>query len=189
VGHVPPPKPKLPKKPLKQKSGKKQKVWGQNLPENFYERMEMFKEESSKYHQNLKEKINDEVGKEIEKKLASSNKLARSPKDATVSEDVCLPALYMPTKTRNLYTPKARSYFHAFGTYQDRLTQAPSILELPKLRHDNTDIVGIYETVMKQKMDNLPDRENDTDFGRLSPESSTSIEIAGLENNEDEEEA
>jgi len=189
VGHVPPPKPKLPKKPLKQKSGKKQKVWGQNLPEHFYERMEMFKEESSKYHRNLKEKINDEVGKEIEKKLASSNKLARSPKDATVSEDVCLPALYMPTKTRNLYTPKARSYFHAFGTYQDRLTQAPSILELPKLRHDNTDIVGIYETVMKQKMDNLPDRENDTDFGRLSPESSTSIEIAGLENNEDEEEA
>ena len=176
---------KLPKKFPKQKSEKKQKVWGQNLPENFYERMEMFKEESSKYHENLRVKIKDEVGKEFEKKLASSNRLDRASKDPKLPDEVCLPALFMPTKTRNLYTPKARSYFHAFGTYKGRLTQAPSILELPKIKQDNSDIVGIYETVMKQKFESLTDHENDTDLGRFSPESSTSLEIARLENDED----
>ena len=177
-----------PKKSLKQISEKKRKVWGQNVPEDFYERMEMFKEESSKYHQNLKEKVKDEVGKEIEKTLASNNRLDKSSTDTKVPDDVCLPALYMPTKTRNLYTPKARSYFHAFGTNKERLTQAPSILELPRIKHDNNDIVGIYETVMREKLENMHDHENDTDLGRFSPESSTSIDITGLENNEEVDE-
>ena len=184
---VKPYKVKSPKKFIGEKAEKKQKTWGQNLPGDFYERMEMFKEESSKHHQKLKEKIKDEVGKEMERKLASNNRLDVSPKGVKAPDSVCLPALYMPTKTRNLYTPKARSYFHAFGTYRDRLTQAPSILELPRLRTDNADIVGIYETVMRQKMDKPPDQDNDTDLGRFSPESSASIEIAGLEKTENEE--
>lgn len=177
------------KKVTSQKTEKKQKIWGQNLPDDFYERMEMFKEESFKHHQKLKDKIKDEVGKEIERTLASNNKLdVSSSREGRIPEEICLPALYMPTKTRNLYTPKARSYFHAFGTYRDRLTQAPSILELPRLRNDNADIVGIYEAVMQQKMDKGMGKENDdTDLGRFSPESSTSIEITGLDNAENED--
>ena len=184
-----------PVKPSKNKStrkqskklDKKQQVWGENLPEDFYERMEMFREESFKHHQKLKEKINEEVGKEIEKKLASSYKLDTSQKEGNVPNEVCLPALFMPTKSRNLYTPKARSYFHAFGTVSGRITQPPSILQLPRLQNDNADIVGIYESVMKQKMESVPDRENDTDLGRFSPESSSSIELAGIEKDRDDD--
>eukprot|EP00112_Aurelia_sp_Birch-Aquarium-sp1_P002108 Seg123.3 transcript_id=Seg123.3/GoldUCD/mRNA.D3Y31 product="hypothetical protein" protein_id=Seg123.3/GoldUCD/D3Y31 len=179
---------KSPKKTVRQKA--KQQIWGENLPEDFYERMEMFKEESTKHHQKLKEKINEQVERDLERKLASQNKLDAAPTNGIIQEEVSLPALFMPSKTRNLYTPKARSYFHAFGTNRDRLTQAPSILQLPHLKtNHNADVIGIYETVMKQKMDkaDADEIDDDTDMGRFSAESSTSIEIPGEQKEDDED--
>lgn len=180
-----------PKKSAAQRLEKKQQTTGQHLFKDFNERMETFKEESLKHREQLRDKVKDEVGREMERTLASSNKLDTSTtRNGKISEEVCLPALYMPTKTRNLYTPKARSYFHAFGTYKDRLTQPPSILELPRLGADNADIVGIYETVMRQKMESKsPDLENDTDLGRFSLESSSSIEIPDIETGENDDPA
>ena len=185
--HMQPVKPisrKSPKKTVRQKS--KQQIWGENLPEDFYERMEMFKEESTKHHQRLKEKINEQVERDLERKLASQNRLDTAPTNGIIQEEVSLPALFMPSKTRNLYTPKARSYFHAFGTNRDRLTQAPSILQLPHLKADhNADVIGIYETVMKQKMEKADNMDDDTDMGRFSTDCSTSIEIPGEQKEDD----
>ena len=72
--------------------------------------------------------------------------------------DVCLPALYMPTPLRHTYTPRAHQYFHPSGkhvtshvtshvtgcatvftvlplsgTSSHRVTQPPSIFQLPAL--------------------------------------------------------
>jgi len=55
--------------------------------------------------------------------------------DSLLRSDVSLPAVFMPTKQRDLtmYNPRAHQYFHPTGSRGVRLTQAPSILELPRL--------------------------------------------------------
>ena len=35
--------------------------------------------------------------------------------------DVCLPAVFMPTRTSHVYSPKAHSYFHPPGNIQSAL--------------------------------------------------------------------
>eukprot|EP00794_Sanderia_malayensis_P000339 gene339-972_t len=184
------------KKPVKKVSRQKNEpVWGENLPEDFFERMEMFQEASSKHHQQLKEKFNSTTEKEIVKKLATQNRLdtASSHQDLQMEKDVCLPALFMPSKSRNHYSSKARSYFHAFGTRDGRVTQPPSILQLPRLKSapNVSEVVGTYEVTSRNKS-GAGDREEDAEeqLERLNYESdnsSVSIDVCKDEDNESDE--
>nr|VZI25925.1 unnamed protein product [Spirometra erinaceieuropaei] len=51
------------------------------------------------------------------------------------SSDACLPALFMPRRMAhgNLYNPRAHQYFHPLGSTVVRLTQPPSMLQLPPI--------------------------------------------------------
>ncbi|PIK55327.1 hypothetical protein BSL78_07751 [Apostichopus japonicus] len=53
---------------------------------------------------------------------------------AAIGGDVSLPAVFMPSRTGQLYNPRAHQYFHPTGSLgQLRLTQPPSIFQLPPL--------------------------------------------------------
>lgn len=125
-------KAKFSKKPRKS-SGPPQ-TWGKDLPEDFFERMELFARESLRRHAVLTERIRTEVAMACEKQLAVQHKLA--PVDVSrVQEglnDVCLPALFMPTPLGHTYTPRAHQYFHS-SAQVPRVTQPPSIFKLPAL--------------------------------------------------------
>jgi hypothetical protein len=117
--------------------------WGKDLPPDFLTRLNMFKEASQQYHEQLKSKTNEAVKTEIKKKLCAEKKLSRSKKNtySVYSRDVYLPTVFMPIKTKRNNQPIAgRSY----------LTQKPirSNLQLPFLINSgacNTDntYVGI----------------------------------------------
>lgn len=50
-----------------------------------------------------------------------------------ILDDFCLPAVFMPHKSiNNVFNPRARQYFHSSGA-NIRLTQPPSIFQLPSL--------------------------------------------------------
>ena len=125
-------------------------VWGQNLPDDFFERMQMFQEASSRHQSQLREKVQKENAYELEQRLASQHRIDTIPTTADLQseDDICLPALFMPTKTRNIFTPKANAYFHMFGSYEGRLTQPPSIIQLPSLKSlgISSDILGVYKS-------------------------------------------
>lgn len=50
--------------------------------------------------------------------------------------DVCLPAVFMPPASSakaSVYNPRAAKYFHASGATGVRLTQPPSMVQLPPI--------------------------------------------------------
>lgn len=49
------------------------------------------------------------------------------------STDLCLPAVFMPFRSGNIFNPRAYRYFHHIGATDPRLTQTPSIFKLPPL--------------------------------------------------------
>ena len=163
------PAPKSPKAPKKKLRQKTEPVWGENLPTDFYERMEMFQDASQKYHQQLKEKFYEQTNKEIEQQLASQNRLDKSSNSQDkIPDDICLPALFMPPKTKNIYSSKARSYFHAFGSQEYRITQPPSIFQLPRLKttENNSGIIGLQDSLSKDQLttndlDDIPNDQSD----------------------------
>ncbi|KAJ8032500.1 hypothetical protein HOLleu_26044 [Holothuria leucospilota] len=113
--------------------------WGSDLPNDFLERLELFTEESQKRRQQLTEKTRKEIQDRLEKQLAVQYKLSL-PKGSrrAMLKDVSLPAVFMPSRTGQLYNPRAHQYFHATGSLgQLRLTQPPSIFQLPPLPNKN----------------------------------------------------
>ncbi|XP_063970098.1 uncharacterized protein LOC129283202 isoform X1 [Lytechinus pictus] len=131
----PPDKDRSSSKKKGKKTGSKLPEWGSDLPKDFLERLQMFNEESEKRRQELEKKTKNEVSSHIEKQLAGTYKLSlqdtQSP-DAT--KDISLPAVFMPTRTGQLYNPRAHHYFHPSGSLGHlRLTQPPSIFQLPPL--------------------------------------------------------
>lgn len=109
--------------------------WGRDLPDNFFERMEVFAREAMRKQAALSERIRREIADKCERCLALHHRLSLTGQTAeeTGMADVCLPALYMPTPLRHTYTPRAHQYFHPSGTSSHRVTQPPSIFQLPAL--------------------------------------------------------
>ena len=56
--------------------------------------------------------------------------------------DVTLPSLYNPNTGNNVYNPRVNQYFHPTGTSGLRLTQPPSMMNLPPLK--NVCIYTVY---------------------------------------------
>ncbi|KAL5009495.1 hypothetical protein ScPMuIL_011800 [Solemya velum] len=100
----------------------------------FFERLQMFEEESQRHRQELYEKTMREIREEIERKLAGEHKLSKQEEEIyDALRDVSLPALFMPFKTGNVFNPRAHLYFHPTGCTDPRLTQPPSMLHLPPI--------------------------------------------------------
>ncbi|KAK7108804.1 uncharacterized protein [Littorina saxatilis] len=121
--------------------------WGESLPQDFFERLHLFEEESKARKQELNERTLREIKESIEKKLAGQHKISKREEQMyDALKDVCLPALFMPTKTGNVFNPRAHQYFHPTGTTEVRLTQPPSVFQLPPLPHNNKiSVVNLFE--------------------------------------------
>ncbi|XP_065839714.1 uncharacterized protein [Oscarella lobularis] len=106
-----------------------------SYPEDFFSRLEYFAKESLKRQQMLTRKIRDEVAGSFEKAMACLRRLdtgAQRQVQTAGNEEVCLPAVFMPTRPKTVFTPKAHSYFHPIGAGL-RLTQPPSVFKLPSI--------------------------------------------------------
>eukprot|EP00731_Ephydatia_muelleri_P018897 Em0011g937a len=92
--------------------------WGSSLPDNFFERLQLFAEESVQKHGELTERIRRKVREVCEKQLATQHRLAPPlPLSAdSAMEDVSLPALFMPTPRNLIFNPRAHQYFHPSGS-------------------------------------------------------------------------
>lgn len=127
--------------------------WGKDLPEDFLVRLNLFTENSSKYHQELGEKTRKVMQERYELQMAVQNRLAYSDDPETQGDtDVCLPAVFMPTRTSHVYSPKAHSYFHPPGSSESRLTQPPSIFKLPSVPSESqVSVLNLFEMSKKYR--------------------------------------
>ncbi|PVD29205.1 hypothetical protein C0Q70_11802 [Pomacea canaliculata] len=141
--------PRTAKSQRKVKVGHALPKWGESLPQDFFERLRLFQEESKIHKQELSERTLKELKDSLEKKLAGQHKLSKQEElvyDAL--KDVSLPALFMPLKTGNIFNPRAHQYFHPTGTTDVRLTQPPSVFQLPPLPSNNRQklpVVNLFE--------------------------------------------
>ncbi|XP_071943161.1 uncharacterized protein [Antedon mediterranea] len=122
--------------------------WGSDLPKDFFERLKLFNEESIRRQHELVERVKEEVSQVIERQLAGQYRLsAPVTRAADLGKDVCLPAVFMPTKTAHLYNPRAHSYFHPSGSSgRLRLTQPPSMFQLPPLPPNNRmSVINLFD--------------------------------------------
>ncbi|RMX45613.1 hypothetical protein pdam_00010592 [Pocillopora damicornis] len=106
--------------------------WGKDLPEDFLVRLHLFNENSSKYHQELTDKTRRAIQERYELQMAVQNRLSHAEEEKE-DTDICLPAVFMPTRTGHVFSPKAHSYFHPPGSSEGRLTQPPSMFKLPSV--------------------------------------------------------
>ncbi|XP_077994799.1 uncharacterized protein LOC144448429 [Glandiceps talaboti] len=116
--------------------------WGSDLSNDFFDRMKNYQEDKVKHHRDLIERTQSEIQQNLERQMAGQYRLAHSAGDLPIgsdpAEDVCLPAVFMPTRTGQLYNPRAHHYFHPSGSLGSfRLTQPPSMFQLPPLPNKN----------------------------------------------------
>ncbi|XP_059166381.1 uncharacterized protein LOC131948723 isoform X2 [Physella acuta] len=143
------PRPQPPKlqKPVKNfRIGRPLPKWGERGPQDFFERLRLWEEESKQHKEELNEKTFKEIRESLEKKLAGQHKLSRNEEmfyDAL--KDVSLPALFMPYKRGNVFNPRAHQYFHPSGSTEVRLTQPPSVFQLPPLPLNKLQVVNLFE--------------------------------------------
>lgn len=104
-----------------------------------WQRMKYLQDVMQKNKQNALEKLRAASSESMQRQLSSQRRIQAPPEqDMGSQDDVCLPALYMPTKLGHLFTPKAHLYFHPSGSGSTlRLTQPPSVLSLPPLSAQN----------------------------------------------------
>ncbi|KAK3096492.1 hypothetical protein FSP39_000692 [Pinctada imbricata] len=122
------------KKPFR--VGKPLPNWGDSVPNDFLSRLAWFEEASKRRQEEVYERTMRQVKEDIEKKLAGQHKLSRKEEEAyDAMKDVSLPALFMPTKMNAVFNPRAHQYFHPTGSTDVRLSQPPSVFQLPPLPH------------------------------------------------------
>ncbi|XP_038663540.1 uncharacterized protein LOC119971703 isoform X2 [Scyliorhinus canicula] len=133
-----------PKPPQKSAAKKQQKMsvstsllLKRKLPQDVWERMKVLEENMWRSKQSAIENLQSEARRKIEKQLSVQKRLHlhSNIKNGNRSKDeICFPALFMPMRMGQVFTPKARLYFHPSGsTGFFRLTQAPSVISLPPL--------------------------------------------------------
>ncbi|XP_043561998.1 uncharacterized protein LOC122557884 isoform X2 [Chiloscyllium plagiosum] len=134
-----------PKSPQKSAAKKQQKMsvtesllLKRKLPQDVWERMKVLEENMWRNKQNMIEKLQCETRQNLEKQLLVQKRLHRHSDNRESGnrskDEICFPALFMPMKIGQVFTPKARLYFHPSGSAGFfRLTQAPSVISLPTL--------------------------------------------------------
>ncbi|XP_061169238.1 titin-like isoform X2 [Saccostrea echinata] len=147
LGHSMPDLPSFQRKQFK--ASRPLPTLGSDVPEDFMSRLAWFEETSKKHQQENQERTMKTIQEELEKKLAGQNKLSRKEEGLfDAMKDVSLPALFMPTKTNNatIYNPRAHQYFHPTGSTDLRLSQPPSVFQLPPLpQKSRMSVVNLFE--------------------------------------------
>ncbi|CAC5415979.1 unnamed protein product [Mytilus coruscus] len=117
------------------------------VPEDFFERLQFFEDESNKHKKEMMEKTTKAIRDDLEKKLAGQHKLSKHEEEIyDALKDVSLPALFMPFKTGTIFNPRAHQYFHATGSTDLRLSQPPSMFQLPPLpTKSRMSVVNLFE--------------------------------------------
>jgi len=136
--------------------------WGKDLPEDFLVRLHLFNENSSKYRQELGEKTRSAIQERYELQMAVQNRLAQAEDVSEEDADVCLPAVFMPTRTGHVYSPKAHSYFHPPGSSEGRFTQPPSIFKLPAVTPEaQVSVLNLFQMSKRYNQAGIPWFAND----------------------------
>ncbi|KAL9966991.1 hypothetical protein ACROYT_G025142 [Oculina patagonica] len=136
--------------------------WGKDLPEDFLTRLHLFNENSTKYRQELGDKTRRAIQERYELQMAVQNRLAQAEEEPEEGADVCLPAVFMPTRTGHVYSPKAHSYFHPPGSSEGRLTQPPSIFKLPAVTPEaQVSVLNLFEMSKRDNQTGPPWFAND----------------------------
>lgn len=140
---MPPQKPK--KRAPRIKQVQERKDW-EGIPDEFLDRLQYFEDESNRHKFELIEKTKREIQEDIEKKLAGQHKLSRRDQEMYEAlNDVSLPALFMPFQRGSVFNPRAHQYFHPTGSTELRLTQPPSVFQLPPLHRNSTSVLNLFE--------------------------------------------
>nr|XP_022292656.1 titin-like isoform X3 [Crassostrea virginica] len=131
------------------KLSRPQPPMGSDVPEDFLTRLAWFEETSKRHQQQNQERTMRTIQEELEKKLAGQHKLSRAEEGLhDAMRDVSLPALFMPTESKKatIYNPRAHQYFHPTGSSDLRLSQPPSVFQLPPLpQKSRMSVVNLFE--------------------------------------------
>ncbi|CAF3143203.1 unnamed protein product [Rotaria sp. Silwood2] len=132
-------------------------VYGKDLPKNFLDRYQMYLQQSIIHRQQLIAKVEQETALENERQMEFQHRLHRSRENNEYNDDLCLPAVFMPFRSGNVFNPRAYQYFHSIGTTDPRLTQPPSILKLPSLPAQSVSILNLFELSRRYDTSNEKD--------------------------------
>lgn len=137
------PRPKAPKK--REPIQPVPKTWD-GVPDEFLERLQYFEDESYHHKMALIERTKREIQEDIEKKLAGQHKLSKRDQEMIEAlNDVSLPALFMPFQRGSVFNPRAHQYFHPTGSTELRLTQPPSVFQLPPINRNSSSVLNLFE--------------------------------------------
>lgn len=93
----------------------------------------MFNDKSIVHHREIYDKYMAEEARINERQMAVHHRLDTQENKGRF-DDFCFPAVFMPYKSpNNVFNPRAHQYFHPSGSNDLRLTQPPSIFQLPAL--------------------------------------------------------
>uniref|UniRef100_UPI00398F0EE5 uncharacterized protein isoform X3 n=1 Tax=Pristiophorus japonicus TaxID=55135 RepID=UPI00398F0EE5 len=155
------------------------------LPQDVWERMKVLEENMWRSKQCAIEKLQSETSRNLEKQLAVQKRLHlcsdnRGSDSRSKVDEICFPALFMPMRIGQVFTPKARLYFHPSGsTGFFRLTQAPSVISVPPLgsitRMSVLNLLNPRVTLpmISAVQDKPVSREDETMVNRLTPDPCT----------------
>ncbi|XP_059831606.1 uncharacterized protein LOC132397195 isoform X5 [Hypanus sabinus] len=152
------------------------------FPVNVWERMKILEENMWRNKHNTIERLQSETSSKLEKQLSVQKRLQvhsdnMENDSRSKVDEICFPALFMPMRLRQIYTPKARLYFHPSGSAGFyRLTQAPSVISLPPLGSSTRMSVlnllnpSITLPVTSAGQDDHNPEEDGTVLNRVTPE-------------------
>ncbi|XP_019637952.1 PREDICTED: uncharacterized protein LOC109480244 [Branchiostoma belcheri] len=85
------------------------------LPKDFLERLKFQTAESIRRQAELYDKTRRMVEEKYLRQMEGQHRMTNPEPLEQQLEDVCLPAVFMPTKTGHIYNPRAYQYFHPNG--------------------------------------------------------------------------
>ncbi|CAF3803079.1 unnamed protein product [Rotaria sp. Silwood1] len=132
-------------------------VYGRDLPKNFLDRYQIYRQRSIIHRQQLIAKVEQETTLANERQMETQHRLHRSKENNEDDEDLCLPAVFMPFRSGNVFNPRAYQYFHSIGSTDPRLTQAPSILKLPSVPSRTVSVLNLFELSQRYDTSNEKD--------------------------------
>ncbi|CAF0888724.1 unnamed protein product [Rotaria sordida] len=133
-------------------------VYGKDLPKNFLDRYHMYLQRSITHRQQLIAKVEQETALANERQMEIQHRLHKSKENNECDDDLCLPAVFMPFRSGNVFNPRAYQFFHSIGSTNPRLTQPPSILKLPSVPSRSASVLNLFE--LSQRYDNSNEKDH-----------------------------
>ncbi|CAF1243358.1 unnamed protein product [Adineta ricciae] len=135
--------------------------YGKHLSDSFLDRYQMFLERSATHRRQLATKIEQETAQTMERQMEIQHRLHKPDQHGERYDDLCLPAVFMPFRSGNVFNPRAYRCFHPTGTTDPRLTQTPTIFKLPPLPSGSVSVLNLFE--LSRCYDGSADKEQPVD--------------------------